>query len=124
LDIKLIIADDHLLLIANGNYSLPEANHLFKQAIDKAVLYNRHKILIDVTNVTGSIPYIDRFYYSKNLAEYSINNSFNKANSIAVVGKEPIVDKDRFGETVAVNRGLNVRVFTDMEDATMWLNSQ
>jgi hypothetical protein len=41
-----------------------------------------------------------------------------------VVGREPIVDKERFGETVAINRGTNVRVFTEMSEGLTWINEE
>ena len=35
---------------------------------------------------------------------------------------EPLRDKTRLGETVAVNRGMIVKVFETPEDAIEWLN--
>jgi hypothetical protein len=32
-----------------------------------------------------------------------------------------VLDPDRFGETVAVNRGMPVRVFDNLEEALKWL---
>ena len=123
-DIKITVGEDLLSLCVNGNYSLVKANNLFKLAIDNAVSYNKSKILIDVTNITGSIPFLDRFRYSEFLATYRINNALGKVSSIAVVGQEPIVHGGKFGETVAVNRGTNARVFTNMSDAFIWLNNE
>lgn len=40
---------------------------------------------------------------------------------IALIGREPFIDAERFGETVAVNRGLNVRVFADEPAGLDWL---
>lgn len=41
--------------------------------------------------------------------------------AVAVLAFEPFLDPERFGETVAVNRGLNVRTFTDEVAALLWL---
>jgi len=41
---------------------------------------------------------------------------------MAIVGSEPYIDPDRFGETVATNRGGDVGVFTSMTDALAWLD--
>ena len=41
----------------------------------------------------------------------------------AFVGKEPMVDPERFAETVVVNRGGLLAVFTDISDAKKWLES-
>jgi len=40
---------------------------------------------------------------------------------VAIVGVEPLVDRDRFGQTVAQNRGLPVKITTRMEEALSWL---
>jgi len=123
-DIKVSVVEDILLIYASGSYSLVKANNLFKLAIDNGVSHNKSKILIDVSDLIGSIPFFDRFQYSKFLSDYRIKHALGKVNKIAVLGKEPIVHKEKFGETVAVNRGANVRVFTDMSKASIWLNTK
>jgi hypothetical protein len=123
-DIKISVQNDFLLIFAGGNYSLLKAKNLFKLAIDNALLHNKSKILIDVTDVVGNISFIDRFEYSEFLAKYRAEHALTKVNRIAVVGQEPIVHKNKFGETIAVNRGTDVRVFTDMGKASIWLNKK
>ena len=121
-DIKITLEEEFLLISASGNYSLLKANNLFKLAIDNGLSHNKSKILIDINHITGSIPLFDRFQYAEFLSKYRTKHALGKVKRIAVVGKEPIVDKERFGETVATNRGVNVRVFTDMSEASIWIN--
>ncbi len=45
------------------------------------------------------------------------------ASAFAHVLKEPVLDPQRFGETVALNRGMNVRTFDNLEDALAWLRT-
>ena len=123
-EINIIDEEDFVSVTAIGEYSLAKANHLFKIAIDQGVLHSKRKIFIDIRNIIGSIPFMDRFKFSEFLANYRLNNASGKVNSIAVLGLEPIVHNERFGETVAVNRGTNVRVFTDQEEAFNWFNRQ
>ena len=123
-DIEINVEDDFLLISARGNYSLSNANNLLKLAIDNVLSHNKSKILIDIIDITGSIPSFDRFQYSESLCDYIRKHALGKVNKIAVVGKEPIVDKERFGEIVAKNRGVNVRVFTDMSQASIWINDK
>ena len=40
---------------------------------------------------------------------------------IAVYGHQPFVDPGRFGETVALNRGANVKVSERLDEARAWL---
>jgi hypothetical protein len=121
-DIELTVEEDLILVTASGEYSLVKANNLFKFSIDNVLAHNKNKILVDVTSLTGSIPFFDRYQYAEFLANYKAEHA-SKIHKIAVVGKEPIVDKDRFGETVAVNRGVNGRVFTEMSQALAWLDT-
>ena len=39
----------------------------------------------------------------------------------AILAREDQVLPDRFAETVAVNRGINLRIFTDIAEAKRWL---
>ena len=123
-EIKITLEEDFLLISASGNYSLLKANNLYKVAIDNGLSQSRSKIIIDVTAIAGFIPFFDRFHYSEFLSKYRQKQALGKVRRIAVVGKEPIVDKERFGETVAINRGTNVRVFTDMSQALIWINAK
>ena len=123
--ITISLEEDCVCVVANGDYSLLKANHLFRHAIENALLHDRIKILIDVSNITGNIPFFDRFEYSAFLAKFQREHAspkMTRMTRIAVVGHKPIVDKKKFGETVAVNRGANVEVFTDMDNAYAWLN--
>ena len=115
------VEEDFVRIVVTGNYSLLKANHLFTYSIENAHLHKKAKILIDVTSITGNIPFFDRFEYSAFFAKYQREHASPTVSRIAVVGHKPIVDKDKFGETVAVNRGANVLVFTDMDNASAWL---
>ena len=123
-DIEINVEDDFLLISARGNYSLSNANNLLKLAIDNVLSHNKSKILIDITDITGSIPFFNRFQFSKFLYNYIREHALGKVNRIAVVGKEPTVDQEKFGEIVAKNRGVNVRVFTDRSEASIWINNK
>lgn len=39
----------------------------------------------------------------------------------AYVLHEPLRDPERYGETVAVNRGMNIKAFETLEEAFKWL---
>ena len=121
-DTVVTVEEDILFINATGIYSLTNAKDLFKLSIDSALLYSKSKILIDVTGVSGTIPFLDRFEFSEFLSQYKARHDLKR--KIAVAGQEPIVDKGRFGENVAVNRGANVRVFTDMKEALIWLKNE
>lgn len=117
-------SDQHYLLVTvEGWYTLSNAIAIFKTAIDHSLLHEKKSLLIDINKLSGTIPLTDRFTFAETTSGYFIQKAVGKINRLAVVGKEPIVDPDRFGETVARNRGLNVLVFTDLEQAIQWLSA-
>ncbi|MDB5200593.1 MAG: hypothetical protein JWQ27_2 [Ferruginibacter sp.] len=122
-EVEIHVQKDLLLLVAKGEYSLPKTNACFELAIDQALLHKKSTLLIDGTNVTGTVPFMDRYYFGEHLAAYRAQHALHAVTKIALLGKEPVLDKERFGETVAVNRGTNVRVFTDSEAAATWLQA-
>jgi hypothetical protein len=122
LSTEIILEEGFIRIIAIGHYSLQNANNLFKLSIDSAMLHGKRNVLVDVTKVEGNIPFFDRFQFAEFLANYKAEHALTEVDRIAVVGEEPIVHSNRFGETVAVNRGVNLRVFTDMGEALAWLN--
>ena len=54
------------------------------------------------------------------LAQHQTRTSFGSIR-FAYVLKEPVLDPKKFGETVAVNRGMLIRVFDNPEEALQWL---
>lgn len=113
--------DNYLQLLFSGSYTLDKAFHAFKFAVDQAIAYNYSRILMDAFGVKGIIPRMDRYHYAEFLANYIRQNALGKIHRISMTGPIPIVDHNRFGETVAVNRGVNARVFTNREEALSWV---
>jgi len=75
-------------------------------------------MLVDLREMTGGrMSDMDRYDTGVLAARHSVGVP------IAMVASETLVDPRRFGELVARNRGLNVRVFTNMDEATAWLRS-
>jgi hypothetical protein len=117
----LTVEDKYILIKLKGEFSLTEVKNKYKYVIDTAVEYNKSRLLVDIYEVTGTMSFIERFEISAFLALYYIQHAAGKIYRVAFMGNEPLVDKGRFGETVAKNRGLNVRVFTNKEDAIAWI---
>ena len=43
--------------------------------------------------------------------------------NLAYVGTEPLFDHDRFGQTVATNRGAHIKSVENVDDALSWLDA-
>src|SRR5262249_15606807 len=95
----------------------------FFKMIREAVQHPVKKILIDGRGIKGKPEMIERFYFGEYAALTVINYYVDSSLSptFAFVFREPMVDPARFGETVMVNRGMDVRVFDDIEQARTWL---
>jgi hypothetical protein len=108
---------------ASGEFSLEDAKQAFLEMLGAVAQYKAEKILFDGRNVKGKPEDMERFYYGEFAAretqrmvvEHKIVPRF------AYVINEPLRDKTRLGETVAVNRGMIVKVFETPEDAIEWL---
>lgn len=107
-----------------GQFSLSDAQTTFARIIDALVEYRAKKVLIDGRAITGTPETLARFYYGEFAAE---EVSFLKKRGVsykpqfAFVLLEPVLDRNRFGETIAKNRGMRVMVCDNLAAAEQWL---
>lgn len=111
---------DYLEFGCAGIYSRAEALRVGEEAYREAAGANRSAVLIDVREIKGRVPTIlDRFEMGVRIARHYLES--DPRIRIAVLGHEPMIHPDRFGELVARNRGADARVFTDEAQARGWL---
>ena len=89
--------------------------------LSACIEHEQNKILYDVRSLKGHLSTWDRFNIAVYFTRKSRQHPKTRNVQIAVVGFPPIIDPNRFGETVAINRGLNVNVTDDIEKALNWL---
>ena len=77
---------------------------------------NKKKLLLDFTEVHTEVSLMDRYFLGK---EAQIFAHYNL--KVAGVGRPEQVHPQKFAELVARNRWVNVRAFTNVEDAEQWL---
>jgi hypothetical protein len=123
---KDIIPDNGFLRVTlTGEFSLIEALDLNPRMMEALAQHALKKVLVDCLHLQGTITIMDRFTYAESLARELFRASkagVSRGTLFAYVGKEPIIDVGRFGETVAVNRGVIVKVFDDnFEEALQFL---
>ena len=114
-----------LRAIASGEFSLEEAERTFREMLDAATRHQTEKILFDGRELKGNPNNIQRFFYGE-FAAHAVAKSIrelglSRASQFAYVLQEPVLDPQRFGETVAVNRGMWVKAFDNLESALGWL---
>ena len=111
---------DYLEVGCEGLYSRAETLRVGEEAYAAAARANRDAILVDARAITGRVPTIlDRFEMGVRIARHYLET--DPRIRLAVVGHEPMIHPDRFGELVARNRGADARVFTDGTEALDWL---
>jgi hypothetical protein len=109
-------------LVCTGVYSRAEAFRVGEQAYREANDAGRRSVLVDVRGVSGRVPSIlDRFDMGVHIA--ALHFEHKPRVRLAILGHEPMIHPDRFGEIVARNRGADARVFTVESDALDWLTA-
>lgn len=107
----------------SGRFSLAEANDCLAQIFAKALDQGARSVLVDCTAMEGVITSLDRYQHGVFVSEQMQKPGGNELRTtrLAYVVRPPIIAPDRFGETVAVNRGVWGHAFEDEADAVAWL---
>jgi len=120
LSIEQWVLDDHVRIACAGVYSVTGFRDAFSQAFAIAAAARRDAVLVDMRAVTGGPPTMSE-RYELAVAAAEMQASRKPRIRMAVLGHEPMVHPERFGEIVAANRGADGRVFTDEAVALEWL---
>jgi hypothetical protein len=109
---------------ATGEFSMEAAKRTFLEVLDAVAHHRAEKILLDGRELKGEPKTIERFLYGSFAAHAvatHLKRGAPRAPQFAYVLHEPVFDPQRFGETVAVNRGMWVKSFDNLGDALEWL---
>ena len=126
-ELRITPNEKHLLAVVTGPYSLPEAKDDFTRILAACATHKLSSVIVDVREVTIALPMttMKRFEFAEFLARKS-HESFGLGVQnlrLALVGSKLHVDPNGFGETVGRNRGLNLKITTDMAEALAWIES-
>jgi hypothetical protein len=113
------LGQDFAEIVCHGQYSTSGLLKALDEGLDFAAANGLRALLMDVFSITGAPDTMDRFELGSKGAELQISKP--SLVTIAFVGKQPQIDAERFGETVAVNRCADVKVFEDRDEAIRWL---
>ena len=107
----------YLSLKVTGAYSLSDFQALANRVMVESAKNNLRNILLDIVEVSGSVPTLDRFF----LGEY-VSRLWQPSLRVAIVYRAKDIDK--FFETVAVNRATQTIVVPDLQTAWEWLTKK
>ena len=112
-----------LHVVATGEFSLEEAKRAFLEMLGAVAQYQAHKVLFDGRNLKGKPEDFERFFYGEFASKETLRlvKEHGIAPRFAYLITKPLRDSQRFGETVAVNRGMIVKTFETVEEASAWL---
>ena len=82
-------------------------------------VFERTRVLLDTSNVIAKLSAIDDYNFIKEL-----RHEFPSYVSMALVVSPERTTFGRFIETAAVNNGVRLKSFTDMNEAVTWLKKQ
>jgi hypothetical protein len=114
--LDIVKKEDYLQITFSGPFSIDAA----KRSVDDMVAACRKehcaKVLFDCRPMTGDLTVLDRF----EVGQYG-EGTIPQTVKIAMLGRNEQILPDRFFETVARNRGVNLLLFTEVDDALKWL---
>jgi hypothetical protein len=103
-----------------GEFTRDSAMDVYERVFTLAAEAGREALLVDIRQVTGREPTMaERYELAVKLAETQAARM--PRIRFALLGLEPIIHPERFGEIVATRRGADARVFTDEALALEWL---
>ena len=118
---KIDINQNYIHVKVSGTFSFIEYKSIIEVILSECVKNNKSSILFDEREVEGNMTTWERYNLSVYFSKLSREHTSTFKVKIAVVGFPPLIDPDRFGETVALNRGININVTNDIDEAIRWL---
>lgn len=113
----------YLEVACAGTYAPEVPVGIAEYTLTLATRAGRTAALIDIRQIAGRAPTMSE-RYDQAVQVASLQARTNPRIRLAVLGHEPMVHPQRFGEIVATNRGAQLRVFTDETAALDWLLSR
>ena len=117
---------NYLRIALEGEWDDALVSEISDRILDLCAKHQARRILFDVRNYAGNPSTMGRFFMATHFAVKFLKARLARripACRFAVIGHHPLVDPERFEETVALNNGLPVGTFTDLEKALAWLEA-
>ena len=115
-DLKIIQKEGYVRFNYTGEFSGTAGKQCIDAMIETCSQLQLFKALLDCRKMTGEIQILESF----TVADYG-RKMRGFLSKTALVGREDQMLPDNFVENVAVNRGVNLKIFTDIEEAIDWL---
>ena len=117
-DLRIIQKKAYIHFDFTGEFSQETGKQCIDAMVEVCSRSQISKALLDCRNMTGEIQVLESFM----VARYGVQ-MIGSISKFALVGREDQMFPDNFVENVAVNRGINLKLFTDVEKAIGWLTN-
>ena len=114
LDLSFTEADGYLLVRVEGEWTPDAVQHGIEEIANAAQEIGNRCVLLDTRKLSAPKAGFHRFLAGQQIAE-----AFQGRFKIAVVSPAELIDK--FAEHTAVNRGAQIKVLSDVDEALTWL---
>jgi hypothetical protein len=107
-------------------YSFEDGCWMIHEVVAESTQRGASKVLVDCLLIVGSPTMVDRYALAEFLAQEVVGCIIagKIVPHLAILGREPLVDPNRFAELVATNRGVQMKTVEQMEDALSWLGER
>jgi hypothetical protein len=107
----------------SGLFNTDEFIEIVNQAIKYSIQKGSRALLVNVSDVESApLDAFQRYTIGERIASAQL--SYRETVTIAVVGREPLIEKRKFAETVALNRGAKGKAFHDLQEAIAWIGTE
>jgi anti-anti-sigma regulatory factor len=117
LNVQIHEMSTHLSIKVVGEYSLANFCSLFGRVSEESENHAKQKVVLDVTEVSGTIPVMDLYQLGEECSR--VWKSGLRIALVSLAG-----GFNQFFEDVAWNRGVHVSVVPNQTSAIEWVNSQ
>ena len=117
-EIKFVKTKDFIKTTASGQLSLEKSKTVLKEIARLNTPDDLHDLLVDIRDTRPGLSLSDIYELVTEVGNH--RQAFRKKIAI-LLGTQHDIDKARFLEMCASNRGYNVNAFDDFEDAVNWL---
>ncbi|MBN2390526.1 MAG: STAS/SEC14 domain-containing protein [Anaerolineae bacterium] len=114
MDFSVEDADGYLMVRVQGEWTADEFGQVMREAANIAQQRGFTRILGDARELAAPKTEFARFQAGQQAVKY-----FGFDFKVAVVYAEEFINK--FAENVAVNRGVNLRIYSSLDEAVSWL---
>ena len=117
-EIKFVKTKDFIKTTASGQLSLEQSKKVLTGIARLNTPDDLHDLLVDIRDTLPGLSLSDIYELVTEVGNH--RQAFRKKIAI-LLGSQHDIDKARFLEMCAANRGYNVNVFDDFEESVNWL---